>query len=202
MNLKYKIGGKNIGAILGLDPFQTPMQLYLRKLGLIPPPVQNEAMKCGLKLESEVARRYAKETGSILYPSINQGFNYKRYLVHPEHPWWIGVPDRAIVAISGFLGVLEVKVVKESAIFLYGDPPNGLIPERFKAQVAWYMPLLEVEWADIAILIGEKYAVYRVNRDREYENYLRDAALSFINNHLIPKIPPEGGACERINQKN
>ena len=73
----------------------------------------------------------------------------------------------------------------------WGDTPDGDVPEQYLTQVAWYMPLLGVEWADIAVQIGNKdYRVYRINRDREFENQLRDAALAFINDHLIPQIPP------------
>jgi len=53
------------------------------------------------------------------------------------------------------------------------------------------MPLLDVEWCDLAVQIGNRdYRVYRIIRDRELEDTLRDAALAFIQNHLGPQIPP------------
>jgi putative phage-type endonuclease len=186
----YTISGTEIGSILGLNPYQSPMDLYMRKLGLIDPPVENEAMKWGSAAEHVVARRYAKETGAELYPSIDKGYDYKDPCQHP-HPdnyWWIGTPDRFIKSGPG---LLEIKIVGERMAHQWGDAPDGDVPEQYLTQVAWYMPLLGVEWADLAVQIGNRdYRVYRINRDREFEDQLRDAALAFINDHLIPEIPP------------
>ena len=54
---KYTISGTEIGAILGLNPWQSPMDLYMRKLGLIGREPENEAMKWGIAAEHVVARR-------------------------------------------------------------------------------------------------------------------------------------------------
>lgn len=185
----YTISGTEIGAILGLNRYMTPMDLYMRKLGLIDPEPENEAMKWGSAAEHVVARRYARETGQELIPSIDKGYDYKNPLIHPEYDWWSGTPDRKIKAPLD--GLLEIKIVGERMAHQWGEPPDGDVPEQYLTQVAWYMPLLGVEWADLAVQIGNKdYRVYRINRDREFENQLRDAALEFINNHLIPQIPP------------
>lgn len=191
--MNYTISGTEIGAILGLNPYQTPMDLYMRKLGLIDPPEENEPMKWGIAAEHVVARRYARETGQDLAPTIDRGFDYKSPLKHPKYPWWIGTPDRQIYnrGDNNHGGLLEIKIVGERTAHQWGDPPDGDVPEQYLTQVAWYMPLLGVEWADLAVQIGNRdYRVYRINRDRELEDQLRDAALAFINDHLIPQVPP------------
>lgn len=189
----YTISGTEISAILGLNPYMAPMDLYMRKLGLIDPPEENEAMKWGIAAEHVVARRYAKETGSRLYPEVDVGFDYSEPLYHPEHSWWRGTPDRSIAfkASGPVEGLLEIKIVGERMAYQWGDPPDGDVPEQYLTQCAWYMPLLGVEWADLAVQIGNRdYRVYRINRDRELEDQLRDAALAFINDHLSPQVPP------------
>jgi putative phage-type endonuclease len=189
----YTISGTEIGSILGLNPYQTPMDLYMRKLGLIDPPAENEAMKWGIAAEHVVARRYAKETHYSLFPAIDDGFDYKKPLVHHNYEWWTGTPDRAVALRHGdtWNGLLEIKIVGERMAHQWGEPPDGDVPEQYLTQVAWYMPLLNAEWADLAVQIGNRdYRVYRINRDREFENQLRDAALEFINNHLVPQVPP------------
>lgn len=191
----YTISGTEIGSILGLNPYQSKMDLWMRKLGLIDPPEENEPMKWGIAAEHVVARRYARETGYHLFPSVDEGFNYKHPLVNPEHTWWIGTPDRGLTekppSIIKYDGLLEIKIVGERTAHQWGDPPDGDVPEQYLTQCAWYMPLLGVEWSDLAVQIGNRdYRVYRINRDRELENQLRDAALAFINDHLIPEIPP------------
>jgi putative phage-type endonuclease len=192
----YTISGTEIGSILGLNPYQTPMDLYMRKHGLIDPPEENEAMKWGSAAEHVVARRYARETGLILFPSIDNGYDYKYPIIHPHDNWWVGTPDRMIfepmdTSNDKHPGLLEIKIVGERMAYQWGEPPDGDVPEQYLTQCAWYMPLLDVEWADLAVQIGNRdYRVYRINRDREFENQLRDAALAFINDHLIPQIPP------------
>jgi putative phage-type endonuclease len=191
--MMFTISGSEIGAVLGLNPYQTPMDLYMKKLALIDAQPENEAMRWGSAAEHVVARRYAKETSFPLYPSIDEGFDYRNPLIHPDYSWWTGTPDRQIIfpdnATPG--GLLEIKIVGERMAFQWGDPPDGAVPESYLVQCAWYMPILGVEWADLAVQIGNKdYRVYRINRDREFENQLRDAALAFIENHLIPEIPP------------
>ncbi len=190
----YTISGTEIGAILGLNPYMDPMKLYMRKLGLIDPEPENEAMKWGSAAEHVVARRYARETGFMLFPSVDQGYDYADPLRHTNYNWWTGTPDRKSKLPEDSWaagGLLEIKIVGERMAPQWGDPPDGDVPEQYLTQVAWYMPLLDVEWADLAVQIGNKdYRVYRINRDREFEDQLRDAALAFINDHLIPQVPP------------
>ena len=186
----YRISGTEIGSILGLNPWQSPMDLYMRKLGLIDREPENEAMKWGIAAEHVVARRYARETKAKLYPGIDEGFDYSNPLVHPEYPWWTGTPDRQINS-GPEVGLLEVKIVGERMATQWGEAPAGDVPEQYLTQVAWYLPLINAEWADLAVQIGNRdYRVYRINRDRELEDQLRDAALAFIQNHLEPQIPP------------
>jgi putative phage-type endonuclease len=186
----YTISGTEIGAILGLNPYQTPMDLYMRKLGLIDPPEENEPMKWGIAAEHVVARRYARETGFALAPDVDDGFDYRYPLHHGDYEWWTGTPDRKVLTKDN-AGLLEIKIVGERTAHQWGDPPDGDVPEQYLTQCAWYMPLLGVEWADLAVQIGNRdYRVYRINRDRELEDQLRDAALAFINDHLIPQVPP------------
>lgn len=188
--MTYTISGTEIGAILGLNPYMDPMKLYMRKLGLIDPDPENEAMKWGIAAEHVVARRYAKETKHKLYPDIDEGFDYSSPLRHPDYPWWTGTPDRQIDP-GPDAGLLEIKIVGERMAYQWGEPPDGDVPEQYLTQCAWYMPLLGVKWADLAVQIGNRdYRVYRINRDREFEDQLRDAALAFINDHLIPQVPP------------
>ncbi len=194
MKKQFTISGTEIGSILGLNPYQSPMDLWMRKLGLMDPPEENEVMKWGKAAEHVVARRYARETGMSLFPSIDTGYVYATPLVHPQYSWWTGTPDRKVfnpMVQTIFPGLLEIKIVGERMAYQWGEPPDGDVPEYYLTQCAWYMPLLDVEWCDLAVQIGNKnYRVYRINRDRELEDQLRDAALAFIENHLIPEIPP------------
>lgn len=187
---KYKIGGSEIGAVLGLSKWVTPMDLYMRKLGLVDQPIETEPMSWGIASEHVVARRYQKETGYKLFPATDEGYDYKNPLVHPEYDWWTVTPDRKIITPEDE-GLLEIKVIGERAGANFGDPPDGDVPEEYLCQCAWGMAVLNVEWAHLAVQTSNRsFRIYRINRDRELENQLRDAALAFINDHLITQVPP------------
>ena len=57
MTTQFTISVTEIGSILGLNPYQSQMDLWMRKLGLIGPPEENEAMRWGSAAEHVVARR-------------------------------------------------------------------------------------------------------------------------------------------------
>lgn len=119
---KYKIGGSEIGAILGLSKWTTPIDLYMKKLGLIESQTETEPMSWGIASEHVVARRYQKKTGYKLFPATDEGYDYKNPLIHPDYDWWTVTPDRKIIAPEGE-GLLEIKVVGERAAANFGEPP-------------------------------------------------------------------------------
>lgn len=57
-NRKSGIGSSEIATIVGLNPYETPYQLWLRKTGQVPPKEENFFMKAGHYLEDAVARFY------------------------------------------------------------------------------------------------------------------------------------------------
>lgn len=190
---QFTIGGSEIGTILGFNPYETPIELFARKLGLLEREPENESMRWGKEAEHVVARRYARETGKTLYPSTDMGFDYKMPFIHPKYPWWRGTPDRHILPD----GVLEIKIIGERTAHLWGDPPDGDVPDMYLLQCHYYMPLLKATYADLAVQIGNRdYRVFRINYDPEMEDLIARTAEEFINNHLIPQIPPSIDASE------
>src|SRR5271157_83360 len=93
---KIHISGSEVAAILGLSKWDSRMDIYMRKLGLLEPKVESEPMRWGTAAEHVVARRYARQMGYNLFPSIDIGFDRMTPLVHPDYPWWTGTPDRKI----------------------------------------------------------------------------------------------------------
>ena len=64
--LKYRkrgIGGSDAGAVCGLNPYRTAMQVYYDKISDDIEENDNEAMRQGRELEEYVAKRFAEATG-------------------------------------------------------------------------------------------------------------------------------------------
>ncbi len=57
------IGGSDVGAIMGVDPYTSAFNLYGQRVGLVEPPAMNRFMYWGSVLEPVIADWYRSETG-------------------------------------------------------------------------------------------------------------------------------------------
>ena len=64
LNARRKgIGGSDAAAIMGANPYASPLSVYLDKLGLAQEKEITEAMRQGTDLEDYVAKRFSEATG-------------------------------------------------------------------------------------------------------------------------------------------
>ena len=174
------ISGTDIACIVEENPWRSRMDVYMDKTGLADETPDNERMRWGRALEPVIANRFAEEHGVELR---EPGF-----LVHPDHPWWGGTPDRAIVSMPDGL---EIKTTGARNRDDWGEPGSDQVPRHYLMQCAWYAPLLDVERMHMAVLIGgQEYREYVLPRDLELEAMLREEAERFIRDHLEKQIPP------------
>ena len=87
---KTGIGGSDAGAICGLNPYVSPMGVYLDKISTETTDLDNEAMRQGRDLEEYVARRFIEATGLKVRRS-NMMYRNSRY------PFMLADVDRFIV---------------------------------------------------------------------------------------------------------
>ena len=88
---KQGIGGSDAGAVCGLNPYVSPIDVYMDKSTVVIPEQDrdNEAMRLGRDLEQYVAERFCEETGLKVRRSNNM-------YVHPEYPFMLADVDRLI----------------------------------------------------------------------------------------------------------
>ena len=85
------IGSSEVGTILGLNQWETPYQLWLRKTGQVPAVEQeNFLMKAGHYLEDTISRFYADEAGVDIVKASAKEF----VVVDKERPYMRVSPDR------------------------------------------------------------------------------------------------------------
>lgn len=109
---KNGIGSSEVATIVGLNPWETPYQLWRRKVGLDAPKQENFAMKAGHYLEDAVSRFWADETGrKIIKRSAGDWIirdNDRPFLqVSPDRTYWLG-ESRA----NSDKGILECKTTQ------------------------------------------------------------------------------------------
>ena len=86
---KY-IGGSDIGAILGLSRFRSPLEVWQKKTGKETKKVDSLPLRFGSFAEEFVANEYSHATGLEL-------LHDESAFIHPEHPMFSAHIDRLVM---------------------------------------------------------------------------------------------------------
>jgi putative phage-type endonuclease len=191
---KY-LGGTDVSAILGLNPYKTPLQVWLQKTGNAPEQADNPAMKWGRLLEAPIADEFARLRGVQLKPG---GF-----VTIKDKPYLAAHPDRLFADDSA---VLEVKTAGVRSAARWGQDGSPEMPPEYLAQVHWYILLKMVPVAYVAVLIGgSDYREYEVKADAEVEGRMQAAAERFWTDHVLtgkePAIDGDATTAEYLARK-
>lgn len=119
-----RIGASEAAICLGKSPYETPLQMYMRKLGLAPEKPDNPAMAFGRNNES-IAREWAeREFNCTFEPAVFQA---------DMSPWMIASLDGYNETKDGRSALIEIKCMGFEA---HHDIVNsGKIPEHYNIQI-------------------------------------------------------------------
>ncbi|WP_297353456.1 lambda-exonuclease family protein [Paraburkholderia sp.] len=159
---KSGIGGSDAAAAVGLNPYMSPLALWLDKTGrdggLAKPDPHDtsEPIYWGTLLEPIVAAAYTQQTG-------NRVRKVNAVLQHSTIPFMLANLDREIVGVPG-VQILECKTAGEFGARLWRDG----VPEYVQLQVQHQLAVTGKLAADVAVLLcGQKLEVHRIERDDE-----------------------------------
>lgn len=159
---KTGIGSSDAGAAVGLNPYQSPLELWLIKTGRdgglpkIDANDESSPMYWGTLLEAIVAAHYTRRTG-------NRVRKINAILQHPEvdKAWMLANIDREVVGASD-VQILECKTAGEFGARLWHDG----VPEYVVCQVQHQLAVTGKTAADVCVLIcGQEIRVHRIERD-------------------------------------
>lgn len=175
---KKGIGGSDAGAICGLNPWKSAVEVYLDKLGELPPVEDNERMRIGRDLEAYVAKRFEEATGKKV-----RRHNFME--IHPDHDFMLANVDRKIV---GENALLECKT---TGSYSAKDWADGKVPAHYELQCHHYMAVTGAERVYIAVLIGnQEFKWETIERDEEVIENLIKIESDFWHDHVLAKEPP------------
>lgn len=157
------IGSSDAAAAVGLNPYQSQLELWMEKTGRGPvaPPGDGGAddqspMYWGSLLEPIVAAHYTRRTG-------NRVRRINAVLQHPDHPWMRANIDREVMGAAD-VQLLECKTAGIQGAWLWRDG----VPEYVQLQVQHQLAVTGKAAADVAVLLGgQELQVFRVERDEE-----------------------------------
>lgn len=176
------IGGSDAGAVCGLNPYVSAIDVYLEKTGKREPKKDNEAMRQGRDLESYVAQRFEESTGKRVRRK-------NAILVHDEHDFMIANIDREVV---GENSILECKTASVYASESWSD---GKTPEHYEIQCRHYMAVTGATKCYLACLIlNKEFIIREFERDEETENRLVSIEKHFWETYILKdEMPPPDG---------
>ena len=156
MDRKNRIGGSDVAALFGLDPYKSYWRLWHEKAGNIEPEdlSDNEDVEFGREMESRIAWWFGKKNNLVVQPhtSLNP-----EPIKHSKINGFAGIPDYWISKSSPMTkentGILEVKSTGWRA---YDKWKNTEPPLHYQLQLQAYMGLTGCRWGMLAILVDRK----------------------------------------------
>lgn len=177
------IGGSEIAAVVGLSPWVSKFALWHRKAGTIGKQDVNFSMEWGTRVEPIIVAKWredhpdAKHVPGGTFQSI-------------EHSWKIANPD---YLIDG--AVLEVKTADAHSSHEWGKQGTTVIPPYYACQIQWYMDVLGLPLAHMAVLIGgNDYRTYEIPASAEDAAWLHREGEAFWQSVLNGDTPPIDGS--------
>lgn len=186
---KSGIGGSDAGAICGLNPYSSAMNVFYDKTSMEIADFDNEAMRQGRDLEEYVARRFMEETGKKVYRS-NKMYRSKVY------SFMLADVDRLVV---GENAGLECKTVSP----YQADKWSGEeIPPHYLIQCHHYMAVTGRDvWYIAAVILGQGFLYRKIQRDEALIQNLISIEKRFWEDYVLTgKMPdPDGSkACDEV----
>ena len=180
--LRYRkggIGGSDAGAVCGLNPYRTAMEVYYDKTSDEIEEMDNEAMRQGREFEEYVARRFMEATGKKVRRA-NALYYDERY------PFMYADVDRLVVGENAGLEC------KTASPYMADQWKGGKIPLSYQIQCYHYMSVFQADAWYIAVLIyGKEFQFHRIERDEAVIQDLVHIEENFWKEHVEKKILPE-----------
>ncbi len=175
---KGYLTGSDVGAVCGMNPYKSAMQVYLDKINPEIAVMDNEAMRLGRDLEDYVARRFMEETGKKVRKT-------NAMYIHDQYSFMMANIDRLV---TGERAGLECKTASPYQAERWKD---GKIPEWYYLQCQHYMKVLEMDGWYLAVLIyGKGFQYTYIPRDEEMLDNLVAVEQDFWENHVQAKAMP------------
>ncbi|MFZ3001615.1 MAG: YqaJ viral recombinase family protein [Undibacterium umbellatum] len=188
---KQGIGSSDAGTAVGLNPYQSPLELWMVKTGRdadlpkIDPNDETSPTYWGSLLEPIVAAHYTRRTGNRVR-KINAVLQHP----DPDKSWMLANIDREVTSAPD-VQILECKTAGEFGVRLWRDG----VPEYIVCQVQHQLAVTGKAAADVCVLVcGQEIRIYRITRDDELIARLIELERQFWHYVETDTPPPADGS--------
>ncbi len=183
---KQGLGGSDAASAIGLNPYQSPLALWMIKTGredALPTAPQDDLaspLYWGTVLEPIVADAYARHTGRKVR-------RVHAVLQHPDpdKAWMLANLDYTVVGHPD-VQILECKTAGEYGARLWRDG----VPDYVQCQVQHQLAVTGKQAADVCVLLcGHEMKIFRIPRDDAVIERLIERERAFWR-HVENDTPP------------
>ena len=177
---KKGIGASEAASVLGLNPYRTPLEVWMQKKGLVET-LETPAMRLGTRLEPVIAEMYQDATGLELIQPFT--------MIYPKNPIIYATPDRII---RGKSKGLEIKTANARMAENWGEEGTDEIPQHYLIQCILCMAVTDLpEWDVAALIGGQDFRIYNIQRDIDLENSIIEKLLAWWETYIIGNREPD-----------
>jgi putative phage-type endonuclease len=188
---KTGLGGSDAGAIMGLNKYSSPLNVYFQKKG-VKGFEGNAATEWGHILEDPIREKTRKEL-NVNIQTIAGMYTSKEYpFMNANVDGFIVVPDGDSFVMNGEnltgIGIHEIKTSANGDGFKEDE-----IPDSYYCQVQHYMAVTQLDWAVLTVFILSKKQGkhYLIKRNDNFILDLIKAEKDFWENYVEKEIIPE-----------
>ena len=179
------IGSSEVATILGLNPWETPYQLWRRKKGLDAPKEETFAMKAGHYLEDAVSMFWHDETGrniikrsAIDWLILNADKPYMR--VSPDRTYWLSDSRK-----NSDKGILECNTTQMTI-----DEED--LPKHWFCQLQYQLGVAELEQGSLAWLCsGRQFGYKDIALVPDFFQWIEEEVTKFWVDNIQGNIEPD-----------
>lgn len=182
---KLGLGGSDIGAILGMSTYTSPLEVFYSKTLDQPEREVSEWASIGRDIEPFIVDQW------IARERVIEGVYTDLIAIQSQtFPFLLHSPDFLVVDGGEVLAGGEVKNVRSDAGW---DP----IPPFYAAQVQHGLLCSGLDrWVVVALVAGQKLITREVEPDRELQGRIALEGERFWLDHVLANVPPEPDGSE------
>lgn len=184
---KFVIGGSNIGVILGLSDYCTPLQLWIEWRDRAEKPIR-DAQYRGRFMEDGIARWFTQQTGLKVVKRSAEIAVFR----NDKYPDYVQVaPDREIFKEGTNLSGRPLLEIKDTARYVDFDEADS-IPSEWFLQCQFEAAVCERPGTYLAVNDGSKTLKSRlILPDPAYVDECIRTACEWVEKHIIGGVQPE-----------
>lgn len=184
-----KLGASDAAAVLGLNEFQSPYDIWAQKKGIVPPFEGNTATKIGNAVESGIVSLVEEETGLK--------FHRNQYRAAKN-----GIMAANTDALCLDENIpLEIKTTARAEEWGEEDLGADGVPMRALVQLYCQMICCEATEGIIAVMLAGfrmDLRIYRIERHEKHCKAIEAELVDWWKTHIEGDTPPEGTMPETV----